>query len=557
MNDTGRDQDRHCLAWVLGGVVLGWIFLQIVRSRFFLTDDTFSLFFPVFVSMGRSLWAGEPFWICQDIFGGGYNLALDSQMVPLFHPLTLTLSLLAQTALQSWLMDVLALVNLLLAAAGMVYLIGVLDRRGLVEVRGGWRIWVSLSWTFSMYSLLLGSSGIWYLANVAALPWLVAAAVHPRGKPALGLMAVAVFHAAVGGYPSCFLFSMLSLAFPLAWKAHVDGWRRLGPPVLGMVAGAVLVLPFFLPSIRALSDSLRSGSIPVEVASEGRFALPVLLASLGGGSISARFGEISLFGKLAHAYALGISALGAVALLSFYRRRGAWSSWDGVLGLGFLFGALWVSRPDWFGQFLFHLPVLGALRWPYKEMFVLVFWMHLFALRGTLFSPRLVGVTAVSALVVFSLPFVFAGSPSLNEHALSRRFYFSGEAQSHWERLRAQDPPLVVPALSSDDLGDITRYPSYPWIMMGSHNFTALWGVRSWTGYSATMPRRIFEREPRMGNVYGVLKIEDAEVFWGHSAGWVLFYDSKQPNGIILRRAEAPSKTWLFLSQDKEKNADK
>lgn len=516
----GRGVPAERLPWglVLGGAGFGWVVLQVLRPRFFLTDDTFSLFFPLFVEVGRSIWAGKPFWISESIFGGGYDLAADAQMIPMWHPLMLGLSLLAHTPLQSWLMEVVALVNLLLAAGGFTYAVGALERAGHPVVPRARVVWLALSWTFSMYALLLGSSGIWYLANVATLPWMVGACVEPRGRWAVVVMAGAVFHGAVGGYPSCFLYSCLMLVFPVGWRVWKEGWRGARHAVAGMAVGGVMVLPFVLPAILALPESVRPGPIPAEVASEGRFVAPVLLASLLVGAPAVWLGEVVLFGVKAHAYALGISWAAAWMWLPLWRRKFAWDGWDVALAGAFGVAFLLVSRPDWLGELIGRVPVLGALRWPHKEMFLVVGVMHLWALRPTLVPGWGQRLAAATGMAFWAVPLLLAGMPSLNAHQLSRELYFSGEAARYW---KAWGERLYAPLMEERWIEEVEVYPTVPWIMAGSHNFAALWGARCWTGYSATLPRSLFEREPRVGNVYGVLKWEDREEYWAASRGGV------------------------------------
>lgn len=523
--------------WLMAATAAGWGVLQVCRPRFFLTDDTFSLFFPVWVSVGRALREGRPFWICEELFGGGYNLAADAQMIPLWHPVMMGLSLLGDTALQSWLADIVALMNLLLAAGGFGYLTRQLDQRGLVQVPPWVRAGLALSWAFSMYALLLGSSGIWYLAHVAALPWMVGAVLEPRPARAAWILALAVAHSAVGGYPSCFAYSMVSLAVPLAWMVWQHPDRVVRGPVLGIGMGGLLALPFFLPALLALGESVRAGRIPVEIASEHRFPLPVLLGSLLGGTLSAQLGEITLFGRQAHAYALGVSAAAGLGLLGLLRPPARWTSWDAVIGCGALGAVLLVSRPDWLGQVLQQVPLLGAMRWPHKEMFLAVFWLHLLALRGSMASSRLQAAAAVFGVAVWLLPLALAGMPSLNEHRVSRELYLSGVAARYWQQMRASGIQVTAPAMTAAQLEDLALYPQVPWILLGSHNFPALFQARSWTGYSATLPVEIFNRRPAMANVFGVIRSEDAAEFLKLTQGAVIHFDPAAPQSIHLESA--------------------
>lgn len=541
MNPGGTARVTEPMPWrlILGGTVLGWAVLQILRPRYFLTDDTFTLFFPLLVEVGRSLLAGKAFWISDSIFGGGYNLAADAQMVPLWHPLMLGLSLLAQTPLQSWVMDLAALFNLLAAAGGLGYLLMVLECNGHPPVPRSRAVWLCLSWAFSFYVLMLGSSGIWYLASVAVLPWLVSAALEQRPRRSVGLMAAAVFHGAIAGYPSCFIYSMTLLFFPLVWRFYRAGWKSLLPPLAGMVLGAVLALPLLLPALFSLADSARSQPAPWVDDPLGRFPLPVLLMSLTLGTPAAWAGEILLFGVKAHAYALGVSWVGMVAVLPFFRRSASWSWWDAALVAAFLWVVMLLARPEGFRHVLAQVPLLGSLRWPHKEMFLAVFLLHLWVLRPTLIGGRVFALAAALGVGFWLLPLLAAGMPSLNSHEVSRRLYFSGQAESFWNTHRSL---RYAPMLDQTLVDDLSVYPQIPWILLGSHNFAALWDARCWTGYSATLPQRLVERQPRMVNIYGVLAWEDRHAYWQQS-----------PHPVVLLRPAAESGAWtIFLASPGE-----
>lgn len=509
MKPEGAQRPEPGLAVVLFGVLAGWVVLQVFRTRFFLTDDTFSLFYPVFVSVGRAVMEGRPFWICQELFDGNYALSADAQMIPLWHPLNFSFSLLGTGACGTWLVDVLALLNLLAAGWGFHRLMAVVASEGGAGLGPWFRVFLAWSYVFSMYSLLLGSSGIWYLANVAALPWMVAGVLDRRLSAQVGL-AVAVFHGAVGGYPSCFAYSVLFLGFPFLWQVRCRGWRDALRPLGAVGAGAVAALPFLVPTLAALPDSLRAGAISVEVASEGRYPLAVTAVSLVASTVAAEFGEVELFGVKAHAYALASSAMGLFVLMALVRPARRWSAWDGLLLAALAASALLVARPDWLGRCIQGLPVLGSLRWPHKEMVLVVFWAHLFALRGNAFTGRFQGAALVASVLLYLVPFVLAGPPSFGAHEVSRRLLFSGEAGRHWDSLKeGLQGRRLVPVLPRAVVEDPAQYPSIPWILLGSHNFPALWPVDSWSGYSATMPRKLFERTPPMANVYGVYALEE------------------------------------------------
>jgi hypothetical protein len=515
MNSVGKRLVRMkapkdpCLAAGLG-VLAVFLLLQLWRPFFFLTDDSLSLFFPVLAECGRKLAAGQAFWISDCLFGGGYNLAADSMFLGLWHPLTLALSLLAPTKAGFAVIDSICLINLLLSATGMVLLLEKLRHHGLADLKGGRAVFVALSYTFSMYVLLLGGSGFWYLFNVAALPWMVLALYTSRGRGVL-ILALAFFHAGIGGYPSCTLYSGLLLGIITVWKSvheHSPG------PVFRVLAGgsiaALAVVPLMWPSLSGLSESTRGGAIPVDIASEHAMPVTVLLVSAFGSFTAMLAGPFELFGVKGHAYALASSAAAWLAVTACFTRR-RMKSWDWLLlGCGALV-ALLISRPHWLGELIFHIPVLQSLRWPHKEIFLFVFLLHLWIARGSRLHDRWLRLAAIVGTVIFLLPLIQLGPPSLAIPGLNRDLVLSGRAGTYWEKAGGLlKPGERIACVMPDGLtGDVLAYSAAPSVLAGFANYPALYNIKSWSGYSATVPQAIFMREPRAVTVHGVYSESD------------------------------------------------
>ncbi|NJK92135.1 MAG: hypothetical protein HC904_10080 [Blastochloris sp.] len=156
--------------------------LQLWRPFFFLTDDSLILYFPVWVGVGRDLWAGQDPWVSMYLFGGNYRLNQDAMFNGLWHPVTWLIALLEPTFLRNAMVDLMAMGNVLLAVTGFRWMSGKLMEAGLFRVSSRGAMFLSLSYGFSFYALHLGSSGLWYLANVAALPWMVGACWEKRAN---------------------------------------------------------------------------------------------------------------------------------------------------------------------------------------------------------------------------------------------------------------------------------------------------------------------------------------------------------------------------------------
>jgi hypothetical protein len=525
-----------CL-WVLAT----WGLLQLVRSRFYLTDDSFTLFFPVWVDFGRKWFGGGDFWVCEWLFGGGYPLREDAVFLPLLHPFCLLFSFLAATPLQSWMTDLVCLSHLLLASWGFQEMLERLRLRGWANVGTGTGLFLGWSFAFCMYALLLGSSGFWYLANLSALPWLLSGLLEKRRLRSVLILALSVFHSVIGGYPSCFLYSMVGMGLLALWL----GWKdRDGPTLIrnlgGMVLGGILALPLVWTPLLALGDSVRSGAIPLELASEGRLPLGVALGSVFFSSGSILFGKYELFGQAAHAYALLSFAGAGLFALAWFRPKRDWSSWDGVLMVALAGGLLIVTRPDWLGGLIAEIPIFRSLRWPHKEAFLVVFVLHLFAARGTVVPGKWVRLALFGSTLVFLSPLVVIGPPSFNEHALSRKLYFEGVAGKVAGGIRSSLEPgqQVVSELPDVPLALTSVDPAVPWVVLLSHNFPALWEVPGWAGYSATLPRRIYERQPPLANVFGHIPYAEDDRWTGPFHVAVLRWDPSKAEQVQLDLGE-------------------
>lgn len=488
------------------------LLLQFWRPYFFLTDDSFTLAFPVWVSVGQKIWAGANPFISQELFGGNYPLYRDAAFNVLWHPVVLLLSLFSPTFLRNALVDLYAMGNLLLAVAGFRWLLRKLGEARLTSVTPGFAVFLSLSYGFSMYSLLVGGSWFWYLANVAALPWLVGVWWEKRTQLFWVITVLSAYHSAVGGHPSCFVYSMLLAVAVGLWKAHEEREftqiLRYGAALL--VAGAA-ASPSILPSLMALSESVRGSALPLEEASKYRMPFQVVLGSAFLGSGSILLGKFEMFGKVLHAYALASFVAGGLALTAFFRGRRMWVSWDYLL-LGLLAAfILLVSRPDWLGHILYHVPVLNGMRWPFKEVFLVVFLLHLWAARGTSLPVKARNLSAFTGGLIFMASLTLAGSPSMNEQAASRRYFLDGAADVYWEKIRRELPPggRVIPLMDQKLIEDLPRFFEVPLIMTGAGNFPAMYGVSVWNGYSAAVPGGIVAREPKPAAIVGIFKKED------------------------------------------------
>jgi hypothetical protein len=521
--------------------------LQVWRPLFFLTDDSLRLAWPVLIESGHARQAGGDPEVSQFLFGGGYDLRKDAMFTPNRHPLMVGLSWMAGTAWELTIIEWWAAVNLALAAGGFVWMAGILSGArwgkdaGRLSEAGPWlTIGLSLSYTFNGYTLLLGSSGYWYLANVAALPWMVGALWDRRPIRSVVVLVVGGWHMLVGGYPSCTVYAGLFLAVLVGVRwigAGVDRWRILAQWSVAAMIGGGLAWLWLEPVVFALGDSVRGGPINLEAATEKAMPVLVFVVSFFASSFSIAAGDFEVFGQKSHAYAMAACPMAWFFWPALSGRRG-WNGWDGVLGGLFAAGLLLISRPEWLAGLMMHVPILGSLRWPYKEVYLLLFTLHLWMLRGTTLLPRHTGMFLGVGLILFLVPLFWFGPPTLNAAESDRQWLRSGAAVRYWDDIKKELGPdsEVVPVLADRFLWDVDELLQVPAIAIGSHNYPAYFRVRSPSGYSATLPAAIFLREPRAATVYGTYDNRAGRILLERGAT-LLRIEALEPLRVVMETA--------------------
>src|SRR4051812_19451642 len=105
-------ENRWLPLWAVALSLLIAGLIQFWRPCFFLTDDSFSLGFPVMVESGHALKNGLDSSVSEMIFSGGYQIRNDSMYTPNRHPLGVIVSLLAGTFFENGMIDLLCIFNL-------------------------------------------------------------------------------------------------------------------------------------------------------------------------------------------------------------------------------------------------------------------------------------------------------------------------------------------------------------------------------------------------------------------------------------------------------------
>lgn len=471
------------VAWSLLASLAAFCALQLWRPFYFLGDDNLSGAFPVWVAFGRQLWSGNTPFFLPHLFGG-FDVLRDPGGVSAFNPWLFLVSPLALTPARIALIDALAAIYLFISAFAFSHLLLMLRATNRADATLSDRriAFLAVSYTFSLWMILTGPNWISFLGNQSALPVLFLGLFHPRRRDGVVLVACGVLQSLVAGHLNSFL---LTLVFVSAWivmqwlqtRDSEAARRWIGG---GLVAIFLTAIPLYLAA-RGFSAAPRSGALAVESSSLLAVPAPVLLVSWFFGPFAALAGKFGLFFNTQ-----GISGAVACCLASWC----VWHSrsWGGTIGRSCLAAAalvaLFVVRPPWLAAFLSHVPLLRSTRIPFREIFVLVFFLHLWiAVRPV--SARRVWPRFSYALgaIFFGFSLVPFQAPVFTPFPLDRRVLFSGEYETTWRRVRELMPEggAFVPVLAVDVPTE--RVPQVPWLLLGAYNYPALVEVKSKSGY--------------------------------------------------------------------------
>jgi len=507
-----RAWPRDLVAWVsrwnavqrtVGLACLIIAALEVWRPCFFLTDDNLSYWLPILTGIGRRTWNGQSIAVEPFLYGGNYNLLREPNALFDWNPLTFVLSPLANTRFYFLMPDCIAIFHLLMGAISFSFLLVSLRRWHDLPLSTNRLVFLSLSFVFSQYALTVGASWVPFLANQSALPLLLLALLHPKRSKGLAFGVVGFLYTLSMGHLSPFLFTLLFFAvFALLWASST---RRI-EPVLRFGVALMVACALFSPLLFQAAQGFHSTARDTQMSVVESISLSVhpttLLASFFGGFIGvlvcARAGvqEITLFPVYA-------SCAGAWSALSTWKARtkaarqlaepGASDALRGAVALQdaaltmILVTALFIMRPFWLGQALHALPLYRSLRWPFREIFVLLFWAHLWlALRPVQMGRRATWMLGATGVAVFLVSLIGTEIWSFAPMRADRNLVMSGQAQSYWTRIAKRLGPHDQLIAIVDRVVEPTRFDSMPFSLVGAYNYPALFQVHSRSGYSVT-----------------------------------------------------------------------
>ena len=239
---------------------------------------------------------------------------------------------------------------------------------------------------------------------------------------------------------------------------------------------------------------------------------------------------------------INIPAIVAV-LIAF--RNGKFDRISGALFALLLLAAVWTVHPNWLAYLHVHIPLLKSLRWPFRELPIILFAAHvLFVLN----VPVLHDLTRPFRLAIFGLGvasfslILLNNAPSLNMLPLDRRLVLSGEADRYWAMLKATSPaPLKIVVGTK---GMLIRYANerVPYSVLGAYNFAALFDVIHVSGYSVTVPAPQRFSPMRPSHWSGIFRDDHALKFADQTPGLTL---------VLLRRVEVIR--WTVATPERER----
>jgi len=490
---SGRSNLKTLLRWTIGGCLAIFILLELWRPCYFLTDDNLDASFPVFTEMGRNMKAGHTPFVSEFLFGGGYNYLRDFSATQ-WHPFFLVSTLLADTPARFWMIDVMALLFLLVAAAGIAVLAHSLREELSLKIPDGYLVFYCLSYVFSAYVLTVGPSWVNFLANLGALPWLTLGILDRKTLRGTLLVLLFTVHEILAGYAPLTLSGGLCLTL---FALGVARWRRSIQPLFCWGAGNLIALlllsPLLLSILDGFAHTVRMLGYSLADSTLYSIPAPTFFFSFFIGNwtepVTIWQGDRALQTLEFPCLSSILACAAAWCLIPALFVPGRWRPLDKICAV--LAGVLVVTiiRPEWLATAIYHLPFFRSMRWPFREGVIFLFFVHLFLiLRFPERMPRWQPAITLFSLAIFLLPLPFIRVPTFNPLFLDRQLLFSGQAERFWAAVKPQ-------LGATDDVATVIDWPYWqahakdiPYTLLDTANYPAFFQVRCISAYDPTAP---------------------------------------------------------------------
>ena len=486
--------------------------LQIWRPFYHLTDDTLSAWLPLVVEFYGKLWSGRWPFVTDALFGGGYSWLRDPMVFSLVSPLLLICSPLALTPFYFLLPDVIGTLILLTTAGAFCASALFLRKRLALEIPDGWIVFLSLSYTFTVYALVVNASWIMFINVHAAYP-VVSAALFARSTwRGAAMIAAALVFALLGAHPHPFCYLLIFgglFAVGVSWARRT--WQPIATFSAGTAFGLLALLPLVWPVLQGFTTSWRGGVMGIDFVRAFNVPFDRLVSSwiVGPVDLLLHGPHVLHFAQPIYVAALAWSLVNLPLLILLLQRRRRFTRLEIVVVVCIALCALFIARPIWLAQLLAHVPLLRSLRWPFREIAVLQAYTHLLAVLC--FAPKFRPAMRIGAAisVAIALFFLTYPAPTFNELAMDRELITSGKAaafQRVLKRVYGEKPRVIISAPRELVMGESGRWP-LPFAALGSHNYAPLFSIVNIAGYSSTIPQSAalekHAREPmHWGGIY-------------------------------------------------------
>jgi hypothetical protein len=356
------------------------VLLQLWRPLYFLSDDNLTGWLPIVIDIGRHLKEGESPFVNRYVFDGNYQLLRDANSLGYWNPITLISSWVLGERTSLVLADILASTHLLVCACAFTLLLNRLRKMRGLALSDARVVFLSLSFTFCGYALVVGPSWLTFLANQASLPILMLGLFHAHKKLGIAWVAFGFLYALLAGHLSPFIFTVLFFTLLVVGLCFVD--KSVEPLVrwsAGFGVALVLTSPLLWPAFQGFAESTRN--VPMTLGQTSDFSVPllVLIASFFTGyfgvlaCVAAGIYQIELLGAFAGCAASGLALHG----INWRRRKAgnstSISAFEACLAVVMMLLIVFIMRPVWLAQILAALPLFRSLRWPFREVILLVF----------------------------------------------------------------------------------------------------------------------------------------------------------------------------------------
>lgn len=487
---------KGLISYNVGLATIIFLLLEVWRPYYFLTDDNLSAGLPFLTEMGRHLKEGVSPFISDYLFGGNYNYLRDPQYFA-WHPLCFLVSLFADTPARFAMLDIIAFVLFMITTVGFTKLAWFLREECELQVSNLRLTFYTLSFVYSTYILSTGASWVNTLGNQSALPWLTLGILDKRWKVGAGFIALFSIHQLLCGQLELTVSNIIFLSlFAMGVAFYRKSWKPLVAWGLGHFAAFLIVSPLLLPAVEGFFQSDRSRGLPT-LHLLSLFSLPMWMVPtyffLGNYTKLWEFWFTPGFtGQLEFPATPTLLACAASwCLIPALGSRARWRYLE-VLCLGLAaFITLLIIRPDFISEFMLQVPILRSMRWPFREILQLLFFIHLFLiLRPQMRTPEFQNRVAVLSLLAFLLPLPISSVPVLNLLGPDREALFSGQADRFWSRVKSEQlkpGDQIVSAITPNVWAASKTELAYS--LMGTANFPAYFEVHSLSGYSLTAPR--------------------------------------------------------------------